>query len=52
MKKRMTKLQLAKETLTLLDNPRLGNAQGGWGTMETECCPSMNASRCGCYAEA
>jgi hypothetical protein len=41
MKKKIKKLALAKETINSLDNPGLREAFGGWGTMETECCASM-----------
>lgn len=50
MKRKTTKLQLAKETLSHLDSPSLKGAQGGWGTIETECCASMNITRCGCHS--
>lgn len=45
MKKRVLKLRLSKETIKDLD---LTQAQGGWGTIETQCCPSMNITNCNC----
>jgi hypothetical protein len=41
MKKRIKRLALTKETISSLDNPGLEKAFGGWGTIETECCASM-----------
>lgn len=52
MKKKMKKLHLAKETIAHLDNPELLRAHGGFGTMETECCPSMQpCSVINCYTD-
>ena len=41
MKKKVRKLVLSHETLGILENPQLQAAYGAWGTMETECCATM-----------
>lgn len=41
-KKTSGKLTLSKETIGLLSSPVLREAVGAWGTMETQCCNTMN----------
>jgi hypothetical protein len=40
MKKSVKKLSLAKETVASMDS--LHQAAGGWGTIETQCCNTLN----------
>jgi hypothetical protein len=49
MKRKSMKLHLSKDTVSNLDRPELKGALGGWGTIETECCASMNITRCSCH---
>lgn len=53
MKKKIArKLTLAKETLQRLDTPQLQDAFGAYGTMETQCCPSMQPCSVGtCHTD-
>ena len=49
MKRKVRKLQLAKETLVNLDDPDLKGPRGGYYTPETYCCPSMTGeTQCYC----
>lgn len=43
MKKSVKKLSLAKETVASLE--ALNQVLGGWGTIETQCCNTLN--QCG-----
>jgi hypothetical protein len=52
VKKTLKKLALSRETLGTLDNPRLREALGAWGTMETECCATWQpCSNANCYTD-
>ena len=53
MKKKIArKLTLAKETLQRLDTPQLQDALGGYGTMETQCCATMQPCSIGtCHTD-
>lgn len=52
MRKKTMKLNLSKETVTILARTSLADVKGAWGTIETECCASMNITRCYCQAVA
>jgi hypothetical protein len=42
MKKNARKLTLSRETIVLLSSPEIKEAFGAYGTMETQCCNTMN----------
>lgn len=52
MKKSVKRLVLSRETIGSLEGPALQGAAGGYGTMETQCCPTMMpCSAASCHSD-
>ncbi|HEX2223443.1 MAG TPA: hypothetical protein VHN15_04470 [Thermoanaerobaculia bacterium] len=52
MKKNVKRLVLSRETIVALEAPTLREAAGGYGTIETQCCATMQPCSVGtCHSD-
>lgn len=49
MKRKNSKIRLARETVRSMSETQLGQARGGWGSMIAGVCSSVYESACPCF---